>query len=218
MKKSSKEPFVHNVVKRGTTKMSDKKPKAAIFVDGANFHLMSRSLDITVDYRKLLQYFEGDYNLLRAFYYTVLGDEGEFSPLKPLTDWLEYNGYTMVTKTLPPGRDYSFSNQSSKTCMDVNITLDVMEMANFVDSIILFTGDGDFIPLIRAVQRRGVKVCVVGTVQSKNSVTSDELRRKADVFINLADLSSHLQRTDKSSRSTYDDFDETVMERLRDQS
>lgn len=193
--------------------MSQNKLKTAVFIDGANFHLMSRSLDITVDYRKLLTYFKKEYNLLRAFYYTIISDDGEFSPIKPLADWLEYNGYTMITKTVVGNKDHSFGN-SPKNSMDVNLTLDVIEMCNFVDHIILLSGDSDLVPLIKAVQRRGLQVSVIGTIHNRTSITSDELRRKADNFINLLDLASDLQRTDIPSQEIYEDFDESIMESL----
>ena len=197
-------------------KLMPQKPKSAIFVDGANFHLMSRGLDITVDYRKLLSHFSKSSKIVRAFYYTVLLDDGEFSPIKPLADWLEYNGYTVITKTPSVSglRDGTVHSGISKSSMNVSITLDAIEMSEFVDHIIILSGDGELSPLVRALQRRGTEVTILGTVHGKSSVTSDELRRKADHFINLAELAEELQRTDNRPLPNYIDMDEELLEEI----
>jgi hypothetical protein len=78
--------------------------------------------------------------------------------------------------------------------MDIELAIDVMEMAAYVEHIVLFSGDGDFRRLVEAIQRRGVRVTVVSTLRSQPSMIADELRRQADVFIDLEELRGHISR------------------------
>jgi uncharacterized LabA/DUF88 family protein len=161
--------------------------RTALFIDGANLYSASRALQVDIDYRKLLTEFRSRCRLIRAYYYTALLEDQDFSPIRPLVDWLDYNGYTLVTK---PAREYTDQNgrRRVKGNMDVEITVDMMEMAQHLDHALLFSGDGDFTTLIGAVQRRGVRTSVVSTVKSQPPMVSDDLRRRADVFIDLVDL------------------------------
>jgi uncharacterized LabA/DUF88 family protein len=165
----------------------------SVFIDGANLYQTAKSLGYDVDYRRLLEVFASSGRLLRAYYYTALLDEQEYSPIRPLVDWLDYNGYTMVTKPL---KEFSHGTgrRKFKGNMDVEITVDAMEIAGAVDHIILMTGDGDFRRLIEALQRKGVKVSVVSTIKTQPPMVADELRRQADFFIELADLTDHIAR------------------------
>ena len=131
--------------------------------------------------------------LLRAFYYTALLENDEYSPIRPLVDWLNYNGFTMVTK---PAKEYtdSMGRRKVKGNMDIELAVDAMELASRVDHIVLFSGDGDFRPLIESLQRQGVRVSVVSTIRSQPPMISDELRRQADNFIELDELKDVLGR------------------------
>ncbi len=131
--------------------------------------------------------------LVRAFYYTALMDEQEYSPIRPLVDWLDYNGYTMVTKPTKEFTD-SAGRRKIKGNMDIELAVDVMEMAANLDHVILFSGDGDFRSLVQAIQRKGVRVTVVSTVRSNPPMAADELRRQADTFIELQDLEAEISR------------------------
>ena len=162
----------------------------AIFIDGPNLHSSARALGFDIDYRKLLELFGSQGRLVRAFYYTALIDDQEYSPLRPLVDWLDYNGYTMVTK---PAKEFTdaMGHRRIKGNMDIEIAVDMMEMGRKVDHIVLFSGDGDFRRLIEAVQREGVRVSVVSTLRTSPSMVADELRRQTDAFIELQDLTPH---------------------------
>jgi uncharacterized LabA/DUF88 family protein len=131
--------------------------------------------------------------LIRAFYYTALIEDQEYSPIRPLVDWLDYNGYTMVTK---PTKEYTDATgrRKVKGNMDIELAIDVMEMAQSLDHIVIFSGDGDFRRLVEAVQRKGVRVSVVSTIRSAPPMIADELRRQADVFIELQDLAPQIMR------------------------
>jgi uncharacterized LabA/DUF88 family protein len=167
--------------------------RIALFIDGANLHAAARALQFDIDYRRLLQSFGSRGQLVRAFYYTALLEDQEYSPLRPLVDWLDYNGYTMVTKPTKEFTD-AMGRRKIKGNMDIELAIDVMEMAQYLDHIVLFSGDGDFRRLVEAVQRKGVRVTVVSTVRSAPPMVADELRRQADSFVELMDIRDQIER------------------------
>jgi uncharacterized LabA/DUF88 family protein len=167
--------------------------RIALFIDGANLYAAARALAFDIDYKRLLQLFGAKGRLIRAFYYTALIEDQEYSPLRPLVDWLDYNGYTMVTKPTKEFTD-AMGRRKLKGNMDIELAIDVMEMASALDHIVLFSGDGDFRRLVEAVQRKGVRVSVVSTIRSSPPMVADELRRQADVFIELQDLAPQIMR------------------------
>ena len=165
----------------------------SLFIDGANLYAAAKAVGFDIDYKRLLDHFASKGRLIRAFYYTALIDDQEYSPIRPLVDWLDYNGYTMVTK---PAKEFTDSTgrRKIKGNMDIEIAIDMMEMADSVDHIVLFSGDGDFRRLVEAVQRKGVRVTVVSTVRSAPPMAADELRRQADNFIELQELAPTISR------------------------
>ncbi|HUK60549.1 MAG TPA: NYN domain-containing protein [Stellaceae bacterium] len=167
--------------------------RIALFIDGANLYAAARALQFDIDYKRLLELFGAKGRLIRAFYYTALLEDQEYSPIRPLVDWLDYNGYTMVTK---PAKEYTdaFGRRKLKGNMDIELAIDVMEMAPYLDHIVLFSGDGDFRRLVEAVQRKGVRVSVVSTTRSVPPMVADELRRQADSFIELQELAPQIMR------------------------
>ncbi|HZD26987.1 MAG TPA: NYN domain-containing protein [Alphaproteobacteria bacterium] len=173
--------------------MDGHRERVALFIDGSNLYAAAKSLNFDIDYKKLLEVFQTQGYLVRAFYYTALLDEQEYSPIRPLVDWLDYNGYTMVTK---PTKEYTDSagRRKIKGNMDIELAVDMMEIAERLDHIILFSGDGDFRRLVETVQRKGCRVTVVSTVKSSPPMVADELRRQADVFLDLVDLMPRIAR------------------------
>ena len=178
--------------------MSPAPSRIALFIDGANLHATTKTLGFDIDYKRLLMEFQGRGALIRAFYYTAVIEDQEFSSIRPLVDWLDYNGYTVVTKATKEFVDAS-GRRKVKGNMDIELAVDAMELAGQLDEMILFSGDGDFRPLVAAVQRRGVRVSVVSTVATQPSMIADELRRQADVFIDLMELQAKIGR-DPSER------------------
>ena len=170
-----------------------KDDRLALFIDGANLYAAGKALGFDIDYKLLRNEFMRRGKLLRAFYYTALLDSDEYSPIRPLVDWLNYNGYTMVTK---PAKEYTDSQgrRKVKGNMDIELCIDAMELAPRVDHIVLFSGDGDFKPLVESLQRQGVRISVVSTIRSQPPMISDELRRQADNFIELDDLKDTIGR------------------------
>jgi uncharacterized LabA/DUF88 family protein len=167
--------------------------RLAIFIDGANLYSAARGLAFDIDYRRLLDLFSTKGRLIRAFYYTALVEDQEYSPIRPLVDWLDYNGYAMVTKPTKEFTD-AMGRRRIKGNMDIELAIDMLEMAQHIDHAILFSGDGDFRRLVEAVQRKGVRVSVVSTIRSSPPMVSDELRRQADNFIELQDLAPSVMR------------------------
>lgn len=167
--------------------------RIGLFIDGSNLYAAARALNFDIDYKRLLNVFAAKGHLIRAFYYTALVEDQEYSPIRPLIDWLDYNGYTMVTKPTKEFTDAS-GRRKIKGNMDIELAIDVMEMAEHLDHIVLFSGDGDFRRLVEAVQRRGSRVTVVSTVRSQPPMVADELRRQADTFVELQDLQPSIAR------------------------
>ena len=167
--------------------------RVAVFIDGANLYQAAKALGFDIDYKRLLHTLAADCRFVRAYYYTALLDEQEYSPIRPLVDWLDYNGYTMVTKPLKEFTQ-STGRRKFKGNMDVEITVDIMEMSANVDHVVLISGDGDFRRLVEAVQRRGVRVTVVSTIRTQPPMVADELRRQADFFLDLSELQGKVAR------------------------
>ncbi|HYW63951.1 MAG TPA: NYN domain-containing protein [Bradyrhizobium sp.] len=167
--------------------------RLALFIDGANIHATARTLGFDMDYRRLLAEFSSRGTVLRAFYYTTIIEDLEYSSVRPLLDWLDYNGYTVVTK---PAKDIidASGRRKLRSHIDIDLAVDAMQLASYVDQIVLFSGNGDFRPLVEALQRRGVRVTVISTIVSQPPMAADELRRQADVFIDLTDLQSKIGR------------------------
>lgn len=167
--------------------------RLALFIDGPNLYGAARALGFDIDYKRLLTEFAGRGQLIRAFYYTAVMENEEYSPLRPLVDWLDYNGFTMVTKPVKEFID-SQGRPKRKGNMDIEIAIDMMEMAPSLNHVVLFSGDGDFRRLVEAVQRKGVRVSVVSTLRTSPPMVADELRRQADSFVELQELMPKIMR------------------------
>jgi uncharacterized LabA/DUF88 family protein len=174
--------------------------RVALFIDGANLYSASRNLGFDVDYRNLLDFFRKKSHVIRAYYYSAVLETDEYSPLKPLTDWLAYNGYTLVTK---PAKEFTDSSgrRRVKGSMDIEVAVDMLELAPRLDHAILFSGDSDFRRLVEAVQRKGVKVSVVSSIRTTPPMVADELRRQADHFLELAEIAPEFTRRQTEPRT-----------------
>lgn len=168
--------------------------KMALFIDGSNLYATSKALGFDIDYRRLLGEFQSRGVLLRAFYYTTVIEDQEYSSIRPLMDWLDYNGYTVVTKLTKEFVDATTGRRKVKGRMDVDLAVSAMDLAEHVDQIVLFSGDGDFRSLVEALQRRGVRVTVVSTLSTQPPMVADDLRRQADVFVDLVELKQKVGR------------------------
>jgi uncharacterized LabA/DUF88 family protein len=167
--------------------------RIALFIDGANLYASAKSLGFDIDYKRLLKEFQAKGRLIRALYYTALVEDQEYSSIRPLVDWLDYNGYSVITK---PTKEFvdATGRRKVKGNMDIELAVNAMEMASYIDHMVLFSGDGDFRSLVEAIQRKGVRVSVVSTVATQPPMVADELRRQADEFIDLTSIISRIGR------------------------
>ena len=182
--------------------------RIALFIDGANLYATAKSLGFDIDYRRLLSAFRKKAYVLRALYYTVITEDQEYSSIRPLIDWLDYNGFTIITK---PSREFTDAagRRKVKGSMDIELAVDAMELAQYLDHVVLFSGDGDFRSLVEAIQRRGRKVSVVSTIATQPPMAADDLRRQADHFIDLADMEHLIGRApDERPQRKPDEGDE----------
>jgi uncharacterized LabA/DUF88 family protein len=167
--------------------------RVALFIDGANLYSASRNLGFDVDYRNLLGFFRSRANVVRAYYYSAVVETDDYSPLKPLTDWLAYNGFSLVTKAAREFTDAT-GRRRVKGNMDIELAVDMMEIAPRLDHAVLFSGDSDFRRLVEAVQRQGVRVSVISSVRTQPPMVADDLRRQADEFVELAEIAPEFTR------------------------
>ena len=167
--------------------------RIALFIDGANLYATAKSLGFDIDYKRLIKEFSTRGRLVRAYYYTALVEDQEYSSIRPLIDWLDYNGFAVVTK---PAKEFvdSMGRRKIKGNMDIELAVDAMEMADHLDQIVLFSGDGDFRSLVVALQRKGCRVSVVSTIATQPPMVADELRRQADEFVDLAQMAARIGR------------------------
>jgi uncharacterized LabA/DUF88 family protein len=172
--------------------------RVGLFIDGPNLYATSKALEFDIDYKRLLEFFRGKARLIRALYYTALIEDQEFSSIRPLVDWLDYNGYTMVTK---PTKEFTDAQgrRKIKGNMDIELAVDALSMASGLDHIVLFSGDGDFRSLVEALQEAGIRVSVVSSLVTQPPMVADALRRQADQFVDLTDLEMFIGR-DQAAR------------------
>ena len=198
--------------------------RAALFIDGANLYKAARALGFDMDYKSLLAKAQASCRLVRAYYYTAIQEDKsqDYSPLRPLVDWLDYNGYTMVTKLSREFTDAT-GKRRFKGSIDIELVVDMLVLAPKLDHIVLFTGNGDFRRAIEAVQAMGVRVTVISTVKSQPPMASDELRRQSDRFVDLADLESAIGRAAGARRprpvdnpDADDDFEDDFEDEFED--
>src|SRR4051795_10986972 len=187
-------------ISRANSLQPERIERVAVFIDGANLYAASRALGFDVDYKNLLAHFRQRFYLVRACYYMALLETEEYSPLRPLVDWLGYNGYSVVTK---PAKEVTHvtGRRRVKGNMDIELAVDVLALAPHLDHVVLFSGDGDFRRLVVAVQQRGLRVTVISTIRTQPAMIADDLRRQADAFLDLADLAEHIHRPHIEPRS-----------------
>jgi uncharacterized LabA/DUF88 family protein len=180
--------------------------RVALFVDGSNLYATAKAIGFDIDYKRLLAFFAKRARMIRAIYYTALMDDAEYSPIRPLIDWLDYNGFMIVTK---PAKEFtdSMGRRKVKGNMDIELAVDMMQLADSLDHIVLFSGDGDFRSLVEAVQQKGKRVSVVSTLSTRPPMVADDLRRQADQFIDLADLREEIGRAPDERRQRQPEVD-----------
>ena len=166
----------------------------ALFIDGANLYATAKTLGFDIDYKRLLREFQSRGYLLRAFYYTAVIEDQEYSSIRPLIDWLDYNGYTVVTKATKEFVDQT-GRRKVKGNMDIELAVDAMEIAEHVDQMVLFSAMGIFLARRSCPSSR--LACTVVSTISPSRHGADELRRQADVVLTSSSCSED-RRTRRS--------------------
>jgi uncharacterized LabA/DUF88 family protein len=191
--------------------MSAIQSKIALFIDGANLHATARALGFEIDYKRLLKEFRDHADLLRAYYYTTVFEALEYSSLRPFIAWLDSNGYTVVTKL---GKEFvdASGRRKLRGNMNVELAVNAMEYVGKIDHMVLVSGDGDFRSLVEAIQRRGVRVTVISTISTQPPMVADDLRRQADMFIDLMELRSRIGRAPSERQSARDSRSQSPQE------
>ena len=179
----------------------NKNERTALFIDGANLYATTKNIGLEIDYKRLLKFFEHETHFIRALYYTAITDDQEYSSIRPLIDWLDYNGYTMVTKPTKEFTD-SAGRRKIKGNMDTELTVGALTLADNLDHIVIFSGDGDFRALVEALQYRGKRVSVVSTLATSPPMIADDLRRQADQFVEIKELAALIGHKDRPQANT----------------
>jgi uncharacterized LabA/DUF88 family protein len=175
--------------------------KTALFIDGSNFYAAAKGLNLDIDFARMRAYFAKDTNLIRAYYYTAIPEDQEFSSLRPLVDWLDYNGYAVVSKLTREFIDEETGKRRLKGNMDMELALDMLKLAPHIDHAILFSGDGDFCRLLEDVQALGVRTTVVSTNKTTPPMVADQLRRMADIYIDMVDIAPDISKSNSKTSS-----------------
>jgi uncharacterized LabA/DUF88 family protein len=173
--------------------MTTSSGKLALFIDGANLQFTAKALGFEIDFKELLSEFASSGTIVCAHYYTAMLEGAEFQALRPVTDWLSYNGFAVTTKSAKEFDDGA-GRRKIKRNIGVELSIDALEIAKYVDEVVLFSGDGDFRRLVEAIQRRGPVVTIVSSVRTKPAMITDGLRRQADHFIELDTLRDRIGR------------------------
>jgi uncharacterized LabA/DUF88 family protein len=155
--------------------------KVALFVDGANLYAIAQHLRARIDYARLLAYCGRKATILRAFFYIAVKTMDDAN--QPYLVWLRRNGFQVVTKPMK-----EFDDGGQKGNLDMEIAIDMLELADKVDRVVLFSGDGDFAPLLQAAGRKGARTQVVSYWGKGEGPTAPELIEAADIFTDLKDI------------------------------
>lgn len=170
--------------------------RTLVLIDGANTYQSSKHLGFDIDYKELHEMFRRHTKLLRIYYFTVFlenQEENVYNVLKPLTDWMSYNNYSVVTK-LVKSLDSPKHRAKSPLFIDVELTTTALQQLPNYDTVVIFSGDGDFTFLSETLKNYGKRVIVVGTLSNAPSIIADSLRRSADYVIFLEELDKTIQR------------------------
>jgi uncharacterized LabA/DUF88 family protein len=166
--------------------------RIAVFIDGPELRATVGGIGFELDFKRLLAFFQSLGRLVRISFYHIDREDDEEHSLRPLTDWLEYNGYTTIACA---GRESDgIGRRSNKNFLNVRMTVDALEIANGVDHVVIFSGDAVLGPLVDALKWRGKRVSVCSTLQLRPPMVADELRRRADQFVDIADIIEHIAK------------------------
>lgn len=173
-----------------------KDERIGLMIDGVNLNGVARALEFEIDFSNLRTLFAKKGRLVFANYYTTILEGEDYSPVKPLIDWLDYNGFNVTSKVARHFTDAE-GRRKIKGSMNVEMAVDAVSMAQHIDHLVLFTGDGEMRAAVEAAQKLGVRVSVCSSMKTTPTMASDDLRRQANSFIEFDDLRSEVSREQK---------------------
>jgi uncharacterized LabA/DUF88 family protein len=159
------------------------KERVAIFIDGSNLFHAAIYLGCEIDYAKLLPCLTKGRQLLRAYFYTACDSTNEKQQAFIL--WMRRNGYRVVTKEL-----VQFADGSKKANLDVEISVDMLNLARCCDTLVLLSGNGELTYAVNSVTYKGVRVELV----SLRSMASESLMNVADSYIDLQNIKPDIEK------------------------
>ena len=151
-----------------------KEQRVAVFIDVQNMYHSARNLfNARVNFKEVVRAAVAGRKLIRSFAYVVRTKTGEE---KAFFEALTKEGIETRVKDLQ-----EFYGGAKKADWDVGMAIDAVRTSDIVDTIIIVSGDGDFIPLLDYLKGRGRRVEVVAFDRS----ASQKLKEAADDFIDL---------------------------------
>ncbi|MBW4619383.1 MAG: NYN domain-containing protein [Cyanosarcina radialis HA8281-LM2] len=154
------------------------KPRSgqSIFIDSANLDGASRALKIDIDYAKLKTLLSAASGPVSLRFY--IGEDPSNQLQKHFFNRLRKLGYTVVPKTIV------WQQGKPKANVDVDLAVDMIQLGMDCETVVLCSGDGDYLKAVNEVKKAGVKVVVVGL----GSQTSHLLKQAASEYIDLAEI------------------------------
>jgi uncharacterized LabA/DUF88 family protein len=151
--------------------------RIGVFVDVANLLYSSRSLRVGIDFGRLLEFLRGHRHVVRAHAYAPTNPEPNAE--QQFLSVVKGLGYRITTKNFKV-----FSSGAKKADLDLDLCMDIVRLvdAKAVDTIVLVSGDSDFLPLLEYCSDHGVRVEVAAFEDAAAMI----LRQSCDLFINLS--------------------------------
>lgn len=166
------------------------KDRIALFIDAGNLAYMTTALQMKIDFVAFRNYFLRIGDPVFCGYYTAVEEEEDGNRrLQPLIDFLSDHGYSLITKPTKAYRQVD-GRVKVKGNMDTEITYDMAVMCEYVDRLILVTGDGDFAYPVSKIVHKCTPVDVVASRQA--GMLSGDLRKAASRVIDLVDMRPHI--------------------------
>lgn len=177
-----------------------KKLKAYVFIDASNIHYYLVKADWRIDWKKFKEYCEKRYDSPKFFYYEGVPSKSQYFDIHPdegIAQFIEakknklnyfkvLKGISFKVRHKPVGRVYdNTAGEFKYKCnFDVELTIDALDGLDNYQIFVLFSGDGDFVKLIKYLKGKKKKTVVIAPSER----LSWNLERAANQIIYLEDL------------------------------
>jgi len=175
----------------------DSKPKAKVYVDGANvFYMQKKDIKFDIDWKKMKEYLQKEWDVVEVLYY--LGIKEKDANRSSYLKYLDHLGFKVITKPLKvikidhehPLHQLHKYTEIYKCNFDVEITTDILLDRVNIDEVILFSGDSDFDYLVQKLKNAGKGV----TIFSSRKMLSWELKMTSRKYVFLEDIKEKVGR------------------------